>query len=255
MTDPVSDTQELSRRPGDRRMKAILVLAGAVGFVVAPTLTNGFAGFSPDLFPVPQDRPPVQPAGYAFAIWGPIYLALLAHAVLGLFGRAEDTGWDRSRWPLVLSLAVGASWIAVAQVSAVWATVLIWTMWAGAVAALLIGRFAAGWPDRWLGQLPLGVYAGWLTAASWVAVGLMLGGFGVLSEGWAAALALLGAAGLAVAVQTALGRAPEYGLTVIWALVGVVVANLGAGNWALAGLAVLGLAAVGMPVLRVLRAG
>ena len=39
-------------------------------FAVSPLFTQGFNGFEPDQFPVPQDDPPVQPAGYAFSIWG-----------------------------------------------------------------------------------------------------------------------------------------------------------------------------------------
>lgn len=228
-------------------MKAILTLAATVAFVTSPWFTEGFGGFAPDLFPIPQNRPPVQPAGYAFAIWGLIYLWLVVHALVGLFTRAEDAGWDPTRWPLIASLAVGASWIAVANASAVWATVLIWVMLAGALAA----RLRAPAADRWLAAVPLGIYAGWLTAASWVAVGLMLGGYGVLSETWAAVAALCGAVAMAVVAQTVMGRAPEYGLTVIWALVGVIVANLGAPF--LAALAAGGALAVATSLLRAWR--
>lgn len=253
---PRPDIPQLPGSGGTRRMKAILVLAGTVAFVTSPFFTAGFGGFDPDLFPIRQDRPPVQPAGYAFAIWGPIYLGLVAHALFGLFARADDDAWDRGRWPLVASLAVGASWIAVANTSAVWATVLIWIMLAGALGALALtgpraGRAPAG-PDRWLAQLPLGVYAGWLTAASWVAVGFMLGGFGVLSPVWAAAVALPCAVVMAVAIQLRLGRAPEYGLTVIWALVAVIVANWG-GAWALVALAAAGLLAMAASLRQILR--
>ena len=51
----------------------------------------------------------MQPAGYAFSIWGVIYLALVAGAVFGLIRRAEHAGWDAARWPLIASLAVGAA--------------------------------------------------------------------------------------------------------------------------------------------------
>ena len=237
-------------------MKAILVVAATAAFVTAPFFTAGFGGFAPDIFPIPQDRPPVQPAGYAFSIWGPIYLGLIAHAVFGLFARAEDRGWDRGRWPLILSLAVGASWIAVANVNAVWATVLIWIMLGGALGALALTGRREGWavagPDRWVGQLPLGVYAGWLTAASWVAVGFMLGGYGVLAPVWAAAVALPLAVAMAVVVQLWLWRAPEYGLTVIWALVALLVANWGSA-WGLVGLAVAGIGVMAAAVRRILR--
>jgi hypothetical protein len=209
---------------GGRRMRAILLLAGSVLFVVSPLFTQGFGGFDPTLFPVPQERPPVQPAGYAFSIWGLIYLALVAHAGFGLLRRAEDRAWDAPRWPLTFSVGIGAAWISVAQASAVWATVLIWLMLAGAMAAAFLAPANRGGAGRWLGAVPIGIYAGWLTAASWVSVGLMLGGYGVLGAQAAALVALAGAIAFAAAVQVALAR-PAYGLTVAWALVGVVVAN------------------------------
>jgi hypothetical protein len=216
LSDPATDT---------RRLKAILTLAAAVAFAVGPFLAPGFGGFDPALFPVPQDRPPVQPAGYAFAIWGPIYLALLGLAAYGLFARADDAAWDAPRWPLMASLVLGAPWIAVAQTSASMATVLIWAMLITALAALT--RSPGPGREGWLRAAPVALYAGWLTAASWVSIGLMLAGYGVTSATAAAWIALAGAAATAAAVQRALPRAPLYGLAVAWALVAVAVRNWG----------------------------
>ena len=58
------------------RKTSLLVLLAALAFALSPLLSSGFNGFAPDQFPIPQDNPPVQPAGYAFAIWGLIYLWL-----------------------------------------------------------------------------------------------------------------------------------------------------------------------------------
>ncbi len=233
-------------RRDERRMKAILAFVAAVAFVAAPFLVRGFAGFEPSLFPVPQDRPPVQPAGYAFSIWLPIYVGLLVHAGFGLFLRAEDAGWDAPRWPLVVSLGAGSAWLGVATFSPIWATVLIWVMLAGALLALWFAPRA----DRWPGQLPLGLYAGWLTAASWVSVGFLLGGYGLASETLAALVAVALAAVFALAVQLGIPRAPEYGLAVIWALVAVALANL-TGSLVVAALALLAAAAMGLALWRV----
>ena len=241
-----SETQALTGNDGPRRLKAVLVAVTAAGFVTSPLFTSGFGGFDPSLFPIPQVRPPVQPAGYAFAIWGLIYVWLVVHAAFGLLRRAEDRDWDRGRWWLIASLAVGSSWIAVANANAPWATVLIWAMLAGALGALW---HAPRGRDRWLAQAPLAIYAGWLTAASWVAVGFMLGGYGVLPAPWAAALCLICAGAMAVAVQTLRPQAPEYGLTVIWALVAVIVANTGP-TWPIAALAALAIAAMGLTLWR-----
>jgi len=50
-------------------MKAILVLIAALAFAITPFLSPEFGGFDPNLYPMPQDDPPVQPAGWAFSIW------------------------------------------------------------------------------------------------------------------------------------------------------------------------------------------
>ena len=204
-------------------MKAVLVAVAALAFAISPFFVP-FDGFDPEQYPVPQDKPPVQPAGYAFSIWGLIYLWLLVHGVFGLFRRDVAPEWDRPRWPLIISLGIGASWLAVAQVSPGLATILIWAMLLTALAAL----FRAGSSDRWLLQAPLAIYAGWLTAASFVSIGLMGAGYavGFNEVGWAwVALGL--ALVFAAVVQYRLPRAPEYGLTVTWALVAVAVANWG----------------------------
>src|SRR6056297_1838146 len=99
------------------RMKAILAVTATMAFALVPFMTDGFAGFRPDQFPIPQVDPPVQPAGYAFAIWGLIYLWLLAGAVYGLLQRHSDPDWDAMRWHLMGSLVIGAAWIPIAQIS------------------------------------------------------------------------------------------------------------------------------------------
>lgn len=220
MTDPTLPPDD---QTDTRRMKAVIALTAAVAFAAAP-LAVPFQGFDPTLFPIPQEDPPVQPAGYAFSIWGPIYLWLLVSAGYGLGARAADAGWDATRWPLAVSLAIGAAWLAVAQMSPIWATILIWTMLLLALTALIRTPVA----DRWLLQAPVALYAGWLTAASWVSLGMLGAGYGIGpgETGWAV-IALCGALVMAALVQLRLGRAPLYGAAVVWALVGVAVANVG----------------------------
>ena len=86
---------------------------------------------------------------------------------------------------------------------------------------------------RWLGALPLGPFLGWVTAASAVSLtsevvrqGLVEGG-GVGEVLVGTVLVVLG--GLLAAAVVLLGRAGTtqayliYGVTVLWALVGIVV--------------------------------
>lgn len=228
------------------RAKAILTMAAALLFAASPLFAGAFGGFDPEQFPVPQADPPIVPASYAFAIWGLIYAYLVVHAGFGLLKRDTDTVWDKVRWPLIVSLAVGASWISVAEISPLWATVLIWVMLLTALGALFR---AMGAKEHWLLQAPLAIYAGWLTAASFVSLGLVGAGYDILTDqfGWAwitLILALI-AAGL---MQLRFGQTPEYGLTVCWALIAISVRNLYTFT-SLAVLALVGAAAIGLVAL------
>lgn len=200
-----------------------LTLILTATFVVSPAFTNPFMGFTADQLPYPQIDPPVQPAGYAFAIWGLIYSWLVVSAVFGVWKRRSDAAWDHVRAPLIISLAVGTPWLAIANASAVWATITIFIMAAAAIVALIRAPKVDGW---WL-QAPVGIYAGWLTAASFVSLGSTAAGYGIAlgSLGWAY-LAIILALGVTLAVIARKPTAPEYGITVIWALIGIIVANL-----------------------------
>jgi hypothetical protein len=201
---------------------AFLTLIFTVTFVVSPYFTSPFSGFEADQLPIPQIDPPIQPAGYAFAIWGLIYGWLIVSAVFGIWKRSGDPAWDRMRAPLIVSLALGTPWLWVANQSALGATVLIFAMAVAAIVATLRAPRADPWLELW----PVSIYAGWLTAASFVSLGSTAAGYGIVfgATGWAfagIALALI----VALTVQRRLGATPGYGLTLIWALVGIIVAN------------------------------
>lgn len=225
------------------QLKAWLTLLVTITFVASPAFTSPFSGFASDQLPIPQIDPPVQPAGYAFSIWGLIYAWLLVSALYGVLKRRTDDAWDRVRTPLIASLALGTPWLAIANRSAIWATVLLVSMAVSAIVAV----WRAPDADQWWLRTPVAIYAGWLTAATFVSLASTTAGYGLLTNsiGWALiaiSLALL----VAVLVQRRLPHAPWYGLTVIWALIAIVVANGTAqlGVTILAGLGVLVLASL-----------
>lgn len=232
-----------------RPTAALIVFILTITFAASPFLTGDFGGFDPNQFPVPQIDPPVQPAGYAFAIWGVIYLWLLVGMGYGVWKRRDDAQWHPMRLALIPSLAVGTIWLSVALVSPVWAAILIWVM----LIAALVALFRSPIEDRWFAALPLGLYAGWLSAASCVSLGLLAAGYGYLDGSTAAIAALFLALVLASAVQNQLKRAPSYGIGVIWALVAVVVHNLGT-DMTVAALAAGGAAALIFPTYKAWRA-
>ncbi|GAD54956.1 hypothetical protein [Limimaricola cinnabarinus] len=198
------------------------VLALSVAFAAAPLVTSPFTGFTADQLPVPQIDPPVQPAGWAFSIWGLIYLWLIVSAAYGVRKRPRAEDWRRARLPLLVALGIGTPWLAIANASAIWATITIFIMAAGAIGAFLMA------PERdvWLARVPYGIFAGWLSAASFVSLGSTAAGYGLVMNqtGWAI-LCIILATLLALAVQSHRPRAASYGLTVAWALMAIVVAN------------------------------
>lgn len=219
------------------RPLAIVVLIATLTFMLSPLLTSGFNGFTADQFPVPQDNPPVQPAGYAFSIWGLIYLWLLIGAVYGVMRAASDLDWRAMRPPLAISLALGSFWIKAANEAPILATGMIVVMAAAAVVAML----RAGEDRPWLQVRPVALYAGWLTAATGVAIGVLLGGYGIMSAQAAAIICLCGVLVVALMVQSARPREWAYPAAVIWALIGVIVANLPSQNLVVIALAALGI--------------
>lgn len=200
------------------------LLLATIAFVIAPAVTPPFMGYDPDTFPVVIARPAIQPAGYAFAIWGVIYLWLVAHAGFGLWRRRGDAAFLRVAAPLLASVVLGTVWLAVALAAPITATVTILVMAGFALRAFLVANPDQ---DRWLLAAPLAIFAGWLTAAASVSTGVILAGYGVLSDN-SSALVMLGLVlVVAIAVQSRQRSMPIYGATVVWAIIGAVAVNWG----------------------------
>jgi hypothetical protein len=208
-------------------MKRIIqpaLLLATLAFAVAPAFTPSFRGYDPGTFPVQIENPSVQPAGYAFAIWGLIYLWLIAHAAFGLMKRRGDPAFVKPAVPLTLSVVLGTVWLAIAVASPIPAAVAIIAMAAFAIYAYVIADPAQ---DRWLLSAPLAIYAGWLTAASAVSTGVILAGYGILPDTGAALMMLGLVLIIGIAMQIKRPNLPIYGATIVWAIIGIVVKSWG----------------------------
>ncbi|MBD3763699.1 MAG: hypothetical protein IE927_02895 [Rhodobacterales bacterium] len=208
-------------------MMAWVILGLTLAFAVAPALSEPFGGFDPAAFPLFIDRHPVQPAGWAFAIWGLIYAGLLAQAVWGVVARRDDPAWAAMRPPLAVALAIGSGWIALALFDPLTATAAILVMAAAAVTALL--RAPAD-VERWRLSAPVALFAGWLTAASGVSLAVVAGGYGLLAPPVAALLAMAGVLAVALAVQRRRPGMPIYSAPIVWALIAIAAVNGAAGG-------------------------
>jgi len=203
-------------------MKAVFVLIASIAFAISPFLSPEFGGFDPERYPIPQRNAAVQPAGWAFGIWGIIYLGLIIHAAFGVLKYGKDAAWDRGRIALLVSLAIGSIWLPVALLSPIWATILIWVMLLSALASLYQ---SAGATPSWIARWPVALYAGWLSAASFVSIGLLLAGYGWMEEIPAAIVALVLATAFAAYNGYRLASWP-YAAAVAWGFFGIAVANM-----------------------------
>lgn len=202
-------------------MRAYLTAFATLAFVTSPFWSGSFSGFTAGQTPIEQTNPPIQPAGYAFSIWGVIYVWLVVSAAYGVWQRRDDVAWDAARPALIASLAFGTPWLWIAQNSVIWATVFIWGMLVTALWALYRAPKSDGPWFAW----PIGLYAGWLTAASFVALAVLLAGYGIGPD--ATTWAMIGipvAAIVALSALWATGSIP-YAAAVIWALVAITVKN------------------------------
>jgi hypothetical protein len=213
------------------RSAAVGVLA-VVQLVVSVLAGSGLAGESVGAVAWSY-RTPVLPADWAFAIWGPIYLAFLGYAVYQLLpaqrGRAVHR---RTGWWLAASTLLNAGWVlAFSTRHVLLAELLLVALLA--VLALVFGRLsrvrAAGTAERVALRLPVALYTGWVSlavVAGTAATGVRLGlpGTGALAT-IAAVLIVLVAAAIVASVVTVGTAVVGYAAAAVWALVGIALAD------------------------------
>jgi hypothetical protein len=169
----------------------------------------------------------LRASGYAFSIWGLIYLGLAAYAAFQF--RARDTALIRAfGWPSVIAIGGCAAWIVASALNLRLASVAIILISAAAAIAPLLRRpTAAGTGERLLVLWPNAALAGWLTIASALAVITAATAEGLIAAGDARAWALGGVmavltVGMLVAIQA---RSAIYLVPIAWGLGGVYVAE------------------------------
>ena len=178
---------------------------------------------------------PVTPAGYAFAIWGPIFAWCLAYAVWQALPRnAANALARRAGWAFAAAMAGNATWAVVFQTGgAAWATALVLALIATAAITALARVDACPAPprrsERWLLAAPLGLLAGWVSVAAFVNLAIALDAAGLAAlrgpAGLVAPALVAAATAVALAVIARLGPFPTYALAVVWGLVAVLARN------------------------------
>lgn len=169
-----------------------------------------------------------SPAPYTFAVWGPIFIGVLAFAIYQVLpSRRRDQRLDALGVPMASAfLACAATAYTTIGISNLVMLVLLASLiWA----YLTVVRFEpidCGF--FWNVRVPISVFFAWITVATilnvsqWL-VSIGFEGFGVAPELWSALLILL-AAGIGFRISTTY-RDVAFALVLIWAFWGIVVAR------------------------------
>ncbi|NLD45430.1 MAG: tryptophan-rich sensory protein [Chloroflexi bacterium] len=173
------------------------------------------------------------PAGYVFAIWGLIYVGLLAYAVYqALPGRAGDPVLRSIALPFGLASVGNIAWLFLWHYLYIPWTLLAMLLLLGALLAIYLRLGAAGRPasaaERWCLRVPFSVYLGWITVATIANVTDVLdwvgwGGWGIGPLTWAVIILVVATAIAALVAWTR--RDVAYEAVIVWALVGIAVAQ------------------------------
>ncbi|HTX90725.1 MAG TPA: hypothetical protein VMC09_05865 [Anaerolineales bacterium] len=173
------------------------------------------------------------PAGYVFAIWGLIYIGLIAYGIYQVLpARRED---PRLR-------SVDGFFVLASLANILWLFLWHYELFVGTLAAMLvllaaliaiylrlgIGVTKASTAETWLVRVPFSVYLGWITVATIANATELLDylkwtGFGLPALFWFLVVLL---AVLVIATLMSLNRKDAaFVLVILWALAGVAYKN------------------------------
>jgi translocator protein len=213
----------------------IVVAVSVVGMIAANILANALPFFGRGTGEVSSLYPTlVTPAGYVFAIWGLIYVGLLAYTVAQFTAPvASDTLPDRLAWPLIVSCVANVTWLLLWHSLNIYLTVIAMLV---LLCSLIVAYRIAHDRDRvsrstlelWAVRVPLGLYLGWVSVATIANVSNALvaaqwRGWGLPPQWWGVIVLVVGAA-LAI---TALVREADgvFAAVFVWAFFGIAAAT------------------------------
>ncbi|WP_395310340.1 tryptophan-rich sensory protein [Mycobacterium sp. AMU20-3851] len=181
------------------------------------------------------------PAGYAFSIWGVIYLLLLLHVLyqFGLFrtDRGDTALLDKVGRLFAISSLANAAWILAWHFDLIGLSVLLMLVILGSLAVIVqtIRAASLSTREKWLVAVPFSVYFGWITVATVANVTVFLvsvgwDGFGLAESTWAVIIVAVAAAiGTAAMLRN---RDLAYGAVLLWAFTAILVKHRSAEGFA-----------------------
>lgn len=167
-------------------------------------------------------------AGYAFSIWGLIFLLDVIYGTWQLFDRAVDARACAIRPWTAIAFLMTSLWMIVFSLQWFWlALTIIWiSLTCMLRAAWLVARTARHEHGPWWQWTALSLHAGWISLAVFLDVAQVIVAFQLLPTtpmlGWTLVLFALLAVLLLVSLVCMRGN-PWYALAAIWGLIGVYV--------------------------------
>lgn len=171
----------------------------------------------------------ILPANYAFAIWGLIYVGLIAYGLYQLrLSQRRDPAIRQVNILLIAACLAQIAWIYLFTLQQFWWSVLamlaILLPLIGAYLQLRTGEERVSRNRRWLAQIPFSVYLAWISVATIVNIACALyssgwNGWGLSPIVWTVIMLVIGAivAGLVVWQR----RDLAFGLVFVWAYLAI----------------------------------
>ena len=214
-----------TRRPLVQRLAIMLAVVVQIGAGFLPRLGIGeFIGDRSDAV-----RTLITPAGWAFAIWGPLFALSVIFAVWqALPAQRTNALLDRIGWPAAIALGAQGVWSTYTQLANLTAisVAIILVSLAGLLMVLraLVAAPELSRAERLFAAPAFSALAAWLTAASIVNIAASLKYYGMFGPDpqpvVAAVMIVIGSCIAALAAWRVRG-APLYGLVFAWALVAI----------------------------------
>jgi hypothetical protein len=169
------------------------------------------------------------PAGYVFAIWGLIYLGLIAYTVYhSLPSQRNNPLLVKSGWIVSLSSIANGSWIYFWHYGFYAITLLVMLILLACLLAIYlrlnIGRSEFSAREKWLVSIPFSTYLGWITVATIANATAVLSyvgwnGWGISAIGWT--LIMLGVAVVIAGLMSFTRSDIAFALVLAWAFTGI----------------------------------
>lgn len=210
------------------RKLAIATLAAIILALVVNTLSNFFPPGGQNVGEIANTLLSgvlIIPANYAFAIWGVIYVGLIAYGVYQLRPSQRDNpNIQRVNILLITACAAQIIWIFCFTLQffalSIGPMVVILLALVGAYLNLGTGEARPSRRRRWLAQIPFSVYLAWISVATIINVAAALyaagwNGWGLSSVAWTAVMVVV--AMVLAGVVAWRGRDLAFVLVYAWA--------------------------------------